>query len=281
MNRFTVLALIFVASSAVAEGPGAGPMPPKVTKKDKKGIEALYKAANEAFKQGNVEAFADLVDFPAMMVTDGPGGATGESVDRAKWVALMKPAMEATPKEAKVTMKNTVELLSDSLAVSTDSHTMAMGTKKLTWKSASLLVLKNGKWLFKAMSEGGWGSGAGPEAKKEVATANAQASTPAPAAKPPASPPSAAAVALFGKKCGSCHGKDGKAATDMGTELKVGDLTKADVQAKFTDDQAVKVIAEGAKEKGSGKEVMPGFKGKLSDDEIKELVKVVRSFQSN
>lgn len=86
------------------------------------------------------------------------------------------------------------------------------------------------------------------------------------------------AAALFGKKCGSCHGKDGKGKTEMGAELKVQDLTDAKVQEKFTDDQAMKSLVEG-KKGADGKEVMPGFKGKLTDDEMKEIVKYVRSLK--
>lgn len=85
-------------------------------------------------------------------------------------------------------------------------------------------------------------------------------------------------AALYNKKCGTCHGKDGKGKTDMGAELKVQDLTDAKVQEKFTDDGALKNLQDGMKGK-DGKELMPPFKGKLTDDELKEVLKYVRAFK--
>ena len=43
---------------------------------------------------------------------------------------------------------------------------MAMGKQKSEWKSHSLVVNKDGKWMFKEMVEGGWGGNmTGPSAK--------------------------------------------------------------------------------------------------------------------
>jgi mono/diheme cytochrome c family protein len=84
----------------------------------------------------------------------------------------------------------------------------------------------------------------------------------------------------FTKLCASCHGKDGKASTKMGEKLKIKDFTDAKVQAGFTDDQAAKDIADGLKDKDTGKVTMPPRKDKLSADQIKDLVKLVRGFKA-
>ncbi len=75
--------------------------------------------------------------------------------------------------------------------------------------------------------------------------------------------------------CAKCHGEDGKGQTVMGKKLKVKDYTVADEQKKFTDEEAVKVTKEGKKE--GDKTLMKAFTGILSDDEIKDLIKHVRS----
>jgi mono/diheme cytochrome c family protein len=85
-------------------------------------------------------------------------------------------------------------------------------------------------------------------------------------------------AAVFKKKCSSCHGKDGKGQTKMGKKLGARDLTDAAVQDKLTDAQITEAINNG-KKNDAGKKVMKGFKGKLSDAEIAELVKVVRAFK--
>ncbi len=79
------------------------------------------------------------------------------------------------------------------------------------------------------------------------------------------------------KHCTKCHGADGKGLTTMGKKLKVKDYTKAEEQAKFTDEKAFKDTKEGVKE--GDKTLMKAFDGILSDDEIKALVKYVRDFK--
>jgi mono/diheme cytochrome c family protein len=76
---------------------------------------------------------------------------------------------------------------------------------------------------------------------------------------------------VFKAKCGSCHGPDGKGDTAMGKNLKLKDLGSADVQ-KASDADLTNVIAK-------GKKPMPGYEGKLTSDQIQDLVKYVRSLK--
>ena len=76
---------------------------------------------------------------------------------------------------------------------------------------------------------------------------------------------------LYMTHCKTCHGADGKP-TDLGAGLEARDLTDAAWQAKTTDEQIIKQINNGTPEK-----MMP-FKEKLTPDEVKALVPVVRSF---
>lgn len=76
---------------------------------------------------------------------------------------------------------------------------------------------------------------------------------------------------LYMTHCKTCHGADGKP-TDLGVGLEARDLTDAAWQAKATDEQIIKQINDGTPEK-----MMP-FKEKLTPDEVKALVPVVRSF---
>lgn len=78
-------------------------------------------------------------------------------------------------------------------------------------------------------------------------------------------------------QCAKCHGADGKGETKMGKKLGIADLTDAKVQANFTDEAIVKAVKVGIKDK-SDKVVMKPIEG-LTDDDIKALVPVVRSFK--
>jgi cytochrome c553 len=85
------------------------------------------------------------------------------------------------------------------------------------------------------------------------------------------------AKALYEKDCAKCHGTDGKGQTKMGKKLNAKDYTDAKVQAEMKDEQAVKSIKEGLKDK-SGKTLMKPAEG-LSDADIKGLVAYMRSFK--
>ena len=85
------------------------------------------------------------------------------------------------------------------------------------------------------------------------------------------------AKANFEKSCAKCHGPDGKGQTKMGQKLSIRDLTDAKVQDSFKDEEAFKAVKEGKKDK-EGKTQMKAAEG-LSDDDIKALVKHVRSFK--
>jgi uncharacterized protein (TIGR02246 family) len=164
-----VLAMLLVPSLALAaeEKPAAGsgdPMaqwtPPKVKNeaKDKQEIQAVFKAMDAASRTGDLEAGAALIDFPVTMITDDKKGqASGDAWSREQWTQVMKPFYDKPMKDAKVTHKPTIFLLSDSLASVTDVYTMTQGGKSITARTAMLLARIDGKWRVKAMVEGGWG----------------------------------------------------------------------------------------------------------------------------
>jgi cytochrome c6 len=72
----------------------------------------------------------------------------------------------------------------------------------------------------------------------------------------------------FKAKCAACHGADGTGSTATGKALKVRDLASPDVQSQ-TDAQLADIIT-------NGKNKMPAYKGKLTDDQIKGLVAYIR-----
>jgi cytochrome c6 len=79
------------------------------------------------------------------------------------------------------------------------------------------------------------------------------------------------AAALYKAKCQACHGADGKGDTPVGSKLGVKDLHLPQV-AKMSDQELFDAI-----KKGKGK--MPGYEGKLTDEQIKSLVKYIRSLK--
>jgi cytochrome c551/c552 len=78
--------------------------------------------------------------------------------------------------------------------------------------------------------------------------------------------------------CTKCHGADGKGQTKMGKKLSIRDLTDATVQGTFTDDEIVKAIREGIKNK-EGKLQMKPIED-LSETDAKALVPFVRALKA-
>ncbi|MBI2817378.1 MAG: cytochrome c [Acidobacteria bacterium] len=77
-------------------------------------------------------------------------------------------------------------------------------------------------------------------------------------------------AALYKTKCASCHAADGSGNTPVGKNLKIPDLTSADVQKKS--DQVLADITE----KGKGK--MPPTKG-ITSEQAKQLVAHIRTLK--
>lgn len=73
------------------------------------------------------------------------------------------------------------------------------------------------------------------------------------------------AKTVYGQKCASCHGADGKGQTPMGTKLKAPDLTAT----KLSEAEIAKVIGEGKKPK------MMAY-ASLGDAQIQSLAKYVK-----
>lgn len=79
---------------------------------------------------------------------------------------------------------------------------------------------------------------------------------------------------LYRQLCASCHGKDGKAQTPMGRKLRVKDLTKSEV----SDEAIITQLKQGVKDE-SGKQRMPPFKERLSEEQIAAVVDMIKGLR--
>lgn len=75
---------------------------------------------------------------------------------------------------------------------------------------------------------------------------------------------------VFKSKCAMCHGADGKGQTAMGKKYNIKDLASQDVQSKSDADLKDIIV--------KGKDKMPAYGGKLTDDQINGLVNYIRDF---
>lgn len=78
------------------------------------------------------------------------------------------------------------------------------------------------------------------------------------------------AEALYKSKCQVCHGADGKGSA-AGQKLGAKDFHSPEAQ-KQTDTELIEITKQ-----GKGK--MPGYDKKLTDDQIKALIKYIRSLK--
>lgn len=100
-----------------------------------------------------------------------------------------------------------------------------------------------------------------------VTNSNISIATPAPAEDELAS-----ARKIYSEQCVKCHKEDGTGGVSIinGKRIKAQNFT-SDRQKKEPDSEYIEVIENGEEEDG-----MPAFKGKISDDDIKNLVKLIR-----
>jgi len=79
------------------------------------------------------------------------------------------------------------------------------------------------------------------------------------------------AAAIYKSKCQVCHGPDGAGDTTMGKKLGTKDFHAPEV-AKMTDAELFDITKK-------GKAKMPAYDGKLTDAQIKDLVKYIRTLK--
>ena len=76
------------------------------------------------------------------------------------------------------------------------------------------------------------------------------------------------AATTYKAKCAMCHGADGSGNTPAGKAMKARDFASPEVQSE-TDAELTDIVT-------NGKNKMPAYKGKLTDDQIKGLIAYVR-----
>ena len=81
-------------------------------------------------------------------------------------------------------------------------------------------------------------------------------------------------------KCASCHGEDGKAATEQGKKMGVRDMTAAGFWKDLTDAKMKDAISNGIKQTKDGKvQEMEPYKDKIKPADIDALVAYVKTFK--
>jgi mono/diheme cytochrome c family protein len=84
--------------------------------------------------------------------------------------------------------------------------------------------------------------------------------------------PAVNAAQLYAKHCASCHGKDGRAKTIKGKLKHARNLTDAAWQEKVSDERIFNSIM-------NGKQKMPAYGKKLSQEQIEALATYVRTLK--
>jgi mono/diheme cytochrome c family protein len=118
-----------------------------------------------------------------------------------------------------------------------------------------------------------------PPTDKPVAiTAPAVDKQPAPAYRlVPVAAPDKKTERVWKSKCASCHGMDGRAATEQGKKMLVSDMTPPAWQTSRSNERLKKAIREGVKgEKGGVKQEMDGYKDDLTAEQLEGVLKYTR-----
>src|SRR5262249_13467768 len=170
------LGSLLISGWAVAQDKPAGPpdmqnmggmsRQPKKAQQDQAELKKFFKDWDTAWRKADLNAAADMGDFPVTMITDSSKGEFKmEQWNRDQWIGVMKPFMDpAMMKNMKWTAKETCFLLSDDLASCEVATNVQMGKIKGKVNSHNIVIRKDGKWKAKAMMEAGWGDAPSPKA---------------------------------------------------------------------------------------------------------------------
>lgn len=133
-----------------------------------------------------------------------------------------------------------------------------------------LVLSAVGLFVFACSQNAANNSATTANTNKPAVNANNAATTTAP--QPTTDDELASAKKIYSEKCVRCHKEDGTGGETVieGTKIKAPNFT-SDRMKKEDDAEYIETIENGAKEDG-----MPAFKGKLSDEDIKNLVKLIR-----
>jgi hypothetical protein len=147
-----------LAAAAPAAGPASRvPRPPKNEAKAKAEIQEMYLGFIDAGERGDAEAAAALIDFPLVVASDGAKGeGLGASWTRERWLATLAPSYDAPDKDAKVSRKAIVFVVSDVLATVNLTTTTEKAGKKKVERSGAIVVRNADEWRIKALVESGW-----------------------------------------------------------------------------------------------------------------------------
>jgi mono/diheme cytochrome c family protein len=135
-------------------------------------------------------------------------------------------------------------------------------------RSAVRLCALAGLWLLVGLAGGQLSV---PPAACAQADSSGSLRRPAPRPSAPATTGTRAGRELFGQHCVQCHGTDGTGSPARGPEPEIPDFTDASWQGRRGQAQLLVSILDG---KGAG---MPPWRGKISEDQARELVVHVRS----
>jgi mono/diheme cytochrome c family protein len=90
----------------------------------------------------------------------------------------------------------------------------------------------------------------------------------------------AAGAKIFADRCARCHGPDGKGdgpdLAKLHPKSNPVNWTRPVVMKQWSDQEIIDIITKGGKAVGSSP-VMPPYQGKLTEDQIKDLLAFVRS----
>lgn len=84
---------------------------------------------------------------------------------------------------------------------------------------------------------------------------------------------------IYEKTCTTCHGPSGKGDGPAGKMLKPPPADLGTAATKASEADLIKIIKEGGKAVGRSA-AMPAYGNKLNDEQIKDLVQLVKGFSS-
>jgi hypothetical protein len=131
----------------------------EITHEDREGLDAFFRAREEAIVEGKWDVLRDQEDYPVFVVTET---STGESVadvwDAQRNGEVLGQAAPYAPRAELLHEDREYHFVSNDMVISTVTNRYVLPDgNQVSWKGANVLVKRGGKWKNKLILEGGIG----------------------------------------------------------------------------------------------------------------------------
>jgi hypothetical protein len=135
-----------------------GLMARPVSSEDRAELDAFFAARQQAIHTGQMHLLFAQEDYPVFFQTDDASGKPVTFImDHERYLEMMSQVGPYFPRVPLQHGPRDYIFLTDTMVIAHQVDTYDFGAEKASWRSANILVKRDGQWKNKGIIEGGFG----------------------------------------------------------------------------------------------------------------------------